>query len=105
MSLLLASSGTPREASSDRGGGYHHHYLISNVIAYLVMPAICIHRRIVGRESFRPRETTAYGPLGEKNSLPRCIFGANGKRRDKRGGAKDPNDERRAIMIIDCAVT
>lgn len=32
------------------GGG--HYYLIANAIAYLITPAICIHRRVVGRESF-----------------------------------------------------
>lgn len=34
------------------GGGLRRYYLISNVIAYLITPTICIHRRVVGRESF-----------------------------------------------------
>lgn len=46
------------------GGGLRRYYLISNVIAYLITLTICIHRRVVGRESFlrapRERHMTAF---------------------------------------------
>jgi len=62
--------------------GDGHYYLISNAIAYLITPAICIHRRVVGRESFardiidklRGRESTCVDAYHSKITSAMYFF-------------------------------